>query len=118
MGFAFENFDAVGQYRETEVGKTVDASGNLALPSGPLAFTNAVEMTTKLAKTPELRECMARHWVRYLLRRQELREEKGSIDAMMKAFEQSGWDLRELLVAVTGTRTFTHRQPFQGEQTR
>jgi hypothetical protein len=118
MGFAFENFDAVGQYRDKEVGKPVDASGTLMLSSGPVKFDNAVDMTTKLAQAGELRDCMARHWVRYLLRRPELREEKGSMDAMMKAFEQSGWDLRELLVAFTSTRTFTHRQPFQGEQTR
>jgi len=118
MGFAFENFDAVGQYREMEEGKTVDASGTLTLPTGPVPFQNAVDMTTKLARTTELRDCMARHWVRYLLRRQELREEQGSIDGMMKAFEQSGWDLRELLVAVTSTRAFTHRQAFAGEQTR
>jgi hypothetical protein len=118
MGFAFENFDAVGQYRETEVGKPVDASGTLMLAGGPVAFQNAVEMTTKLAQTTELRDCITRHWVRYLLRRQELREEKGSIDVMMKAFERSGWDVREMLVAITATRAFTHRQPFQGEQTR
>jgi hypothetical protein len=118
MGFAFENFDAVGQYRDTEIGKPVDASGTLKLDSGDLKFSNAVEMTTKLAQTPELRDCMARHWLRYLLRRQEAKEEKGSVDGLMKAFEQSKWDLREMLVSLTTTRAFTHRQPFQGEQTR
>src|SRR6185436_10632894 len=63
-------------------------------------------------------ECVSRHWVRYLLRRQELKEEKASIDALLKAFDESGGDLREVLVAVTGTKAFTHRQPFAGEQTR
>jgi len=118
MGFAFENYDAVGQYRETEVGQMVDASGSLALPSGKLVFKNAVDLVTQLAKTPELRECASRHWVRYLLRRQELKEEKASIDALLQAFDDSGGDLREVLVAIAGTKAFTHRQPFAGEQTR
>jgi uncharacterized protein DUF1592/uncharacterized protein DUF1588/uncharacterized protein DUF1595/uncharacterized protein DUF1585 len=118
MGFAFENYDAVGQYRDTEVGQTVDASGALKLDSGTLEFKNAVDMTTKLAQTPELRSCMTRHWMRYLLRRAEADVEQGSLDDAMKAFEQSKWDLREMLVALTSTRAFTHRQPFQGEQTR
>jgi hypothetical protein len=118
MGFAFENYDAVGQYRTTEVGKPVDASGSLDLGSGKLTYNNAVELSTQLAKTPELRECMSRHWVRYLLRRQEMMEEKASIDALLKAFDGSQGDLREVLVAVTGTKAFTHRQPFAGEQTR
>ena len=117
-GFAFENYDAVGQYRETEVGQPVDATGSLDLPSGKISFKNAVDLTTQLAKTPELRECVSRHWVRYLLRRQEMKEEKASIDALLKAFDGSQGDLREVLVAVTGTKAFTHRQPFAGEQTR
>jgi Protein of unknown function (DUF1592)/Protein of unknown function (DUF1588)/Protein of unknown function (DUF1595)/Protein of unknown function (DUF1585) len=119
MGFAFENYDAVGQYRTTEVGKSVDASGSVDLAtSGKITFKNAVDLTTQLAKTPELRECVSRHWVRYLLRRQEMKEEKTTIDALLKAFDDSQGDLREVLVAVAGTKAFTHRQPFAGEQTR
>jgi hypothetical protein len=118
MGFAFENFDAVGQYRETEVGKKVDASGTLKLPSGDLSYQNAVEMATKLSTSSELRDCMTRNWMRYLLRRQEVDAEKGSVDNALKAFEQSQWDVREMLVALTTQRAFTHRQPFDGEQTR
>jgi len=118
MGFAFENYDAVGQYRTTEVGKPVDSSGTIELGSSKLTFKDAVDLTTQLAKTPELRECVSRHWVRYLLRRQELKEEKTTIDALLKAFDDSQGDLREVLVAVTGTKAFTHRQPFVGEQTR
>jgi hypothetical protein len=52
------------------------------------------------------------------LRRQELKEEKTTIDALLKAFDDSKGDLREVLVAVAGTKAFTHRQPFVGEQTR
>jgi hypothetical protein len=118
MGFAFENYDAVGQYRTTEAGKPVDATGSIEVGSSKLTFKDAVDLTTQLSKTPELRECMSRHWVRYLLRRQELKEEKTTIDALLKAFDDSKGDLREVLVAVTGTKAFTHRQPFVGEQTR
>jgi hypothetical protein len=118
MGFAFENYDAVGQYRETEVGKPVDSSGSIQLTNSVLTFKNAVDLTTQLAKTTDLRECMTRHWMRYLLRRQEVPEEAGSVTNAMKAFEQSQWDVREMLVALTSTRAFTHRQPFPGEQTR
>jgi hypothetical protein len=118
MGFAFENYDAVGQYRETEVGQMVDASGSLELGSGKITFKNAVDLVNQLAKTPELRDCMSRHWVRYLLRRQEMTQEKTSIDALLKAFDDSQGDMREVLVAIAGTKAFTHRQPFAGEQTR
>jgi hypothetical protein len=83
---AFENYDATGGFRTTEAGKAV-------------------------ASTPELRDCVARQWLRYVLRRQELPEEAGSVKALGAAFEDSSWDVRELLVAVTKARAFTHRKP-------
>ena len=38
VGFAFENFDAVGGYRDKEEGLPVDASGKLTLPSGTITL--------------------------------------------------------------------------------
>ena len=37
------------------------------------------------------------------------------MSAMAEAFEKSGYDLKELLVATTKTRAFTHRKPLEGE---
>jgi hypothetical protein len=118
LGFAFENYDAVGGYRTMEEGKPVDSSGKITLKSGDFAFKNAIELTKKLAEAPEVRECVARNWMRYLLRREEVTEEKGSVDGLMKAFESSQWDMREMLVATTTTRAFTHRKLIDGEVTK
>ena len=42
LGFAFENFDAVGRYRTTEQGKPIDASGFYAnaVPAGSRSWMN------------------------------------------------------------------------------
>jgi hypothetical protein len=111
VGFAFENYDATGGFRTTEAGKPVDSSGTVSLPSGDIRFTRGIDFIKAVAGTPELRGCVARQWLRYVLRRQELPEEAGSLEAIDRAFEASGWDVRELLVAVTRTRAFTHRKP-------
>jgi hypothetical protein len=111
VGFAFENYDATGGFRTTEAGRPVDSSGTVSLPSGDIKFTRGIDFIKAVASTPELRDCVARQWLRYVLRRQELPEEAGSVQALGKAFESSGWDVRELLVAVTRTRAFTHRKP-------
>jgi hypothetical protein len=58
---------------------------------------------------------VARQWLRYVLRRAEVPEEAGSVKALTTAFEAASWDVRELLVALTGTRAFTHRKPGDGE---
>jgi len=110
-GFAFENYDATGGYRATEEGQMVDASGSLDLPSGKLTFTNGIDFVKKLAATPEVRDCVARNWMRALLRREESELDGGSLKAVKDAFASSSYDLRALIVGLTKTRAFTHRNP-------
>jgi hypothetical protein len=115
VGFAFENYDAVGGWRDKEEGQTVDASGKLELASGTINFKNGVEFVQQLAKTPEVRECLARNWMRALLRRDERPDEEGSLRAAGQAFAASQYDVRALLLALTKTRAFTHRNPLAGK---
>jgi hypothetical protein len=115
IGFAFENFDAIGGYRTTDVGKTVDASGTVDLSSGTRGFANAVELSRLLAQAPEVRDCLGRQWLRYLLKRREGSGEARSLATAAAAFGDSSYDLRALMVAFTATRAFTHRTPSPGE---
>jgi hypothetical protein len=111
VGFAFENYDAAGGYRAMEEGQQVDASGVLTLKSGNITFKNAVDLTKAMAATPEARDCVARNWMRSLLRREERPIEAGSLKAAEQAFAASSYDVRSLIVSLTKTRAFTHRNP-------
>jgi hypothetical protein len=111
VGFAFENYDAVGGYRTDEEGQKVDASGTLDLPSGTLTYKNAVEFVKSAAKSPELRDCAARNWMRVLLRREERADEAGTLKDISAAFAASNYDVRSLIVALTKSKAFTHRNP-------
>ena len=51
IGFAFENYDAVGRWRTSESGVPVDASG--VMPDGT-KFTNAADLQNALLRRPEL----------------------------------------------------------------
>ena len=110
-GFAFENYDAVGGWRSDEEGQKVDASGTLNLPSGMISFKNAVELMKTVSKSAELRECVAKNWMRALLRREERPDEAGSLKDIGTAFAGSSYDVRSLIVALTKTKAFTHRNP-------
>jgi hypothetical protein len=116
IGFAFENYDAVGTYRTTENNQKVDASGTVDLPtSGKVSFKNAIELSAILAKAPETKDCMVRQWTRYALGRREVPTEDPSFKVLQQAFETSGYNLRDMLVALTKTRMFTHRALTAGE---
>jgi hypothetical protein len=116
IGFAFESFDAIGTYRTTDRNKPVDTTGSLTLPSGtPLSFKDAPEMVGKLAKLPEVQECVATQWMRYMLGRREVEGEAPSLAVLRDVFKKSNHDLRELLIGMTRTRSFTHRSLSAGE---
>jgi hypothetical protein len=115
IGFAFENYDAIGAFRAMENGKPVDASGTVTLGSSTLTFNNGVEFVKQLAKLPEVSACVAKQYLRYALRRKEVATEDPSIKVLDETFKTSGYDLRELLVSLTKTRAFTHRALSAGE---
>ena len=115
IGFAFENYDAVGAWRDVDAGKPVDASGTFPFVGGDVSFKNAVEFTKALSTSKEARECFTKQFLEYTLRRPALEGEEASVKAIADAFATSNYDLKELLVATTRTRAFTHRQPLAGE---
>jgi hypothetical protein len=115
LGFAFEHYDAIGGWRDMDGGKAVDASGVLELGGKQKTFKDALELSALLAQASEVRECMARQWLRFALRRHENPGDTASVLAALETFGKSGYDLRELMVALTKTRAFTHRVASPGE---
>jgi hypothetical protein len=111
LGFAFEHYDGVGRYRTMDNNQPVDASGTLELRTGPVKFKDAVELMPALAGSEEVRSCLPTQWMRYMLRREELSGDKPSLTAIEKAFHDSGYDMRELLVAIVSSDAFTRRAP-------
>jgi hypothetical protein len=115
LGFAFENYDGIGQYRTMDNGQTVDASGTLELASGAVKFKDAIELMPALAGASEVRSCLATQWMRYMLRREETKGDMASLEAVQKVFRDSSYDMRELLVAIVSSDAFTRRTPAAGE---
>jgi hypothetical protein len=115
LGFAFESYDAIGAWRTTDQGKPVDTTGSVVLPSGTVAFKNAVELARGLARSKDVQDCVATQWLRYLVRRGERLGDQASLRAAGDAFRRSSYDIRELLVALVKSRAFTHRSPSLGE---
>jgi hypothetical protein len=115
LGFAFENYDAVGGYRTTDGGQPVDATGVVQLGGQTRAFANAIELVGLLAQSDEVRGCMGAQWLRYALRRQEGPGDAASLASAQEAFRKSSYDIRELIVGLVRTHAFTHRTASMGE---
>ncbi|HVJ22140.1 MAG TPA: DUF1588 domain-containing protein [Polyangiaceae bacterium] len=50
-GFALEHFDEVGEYRETDGGKPVDASGWIVIDDVEVSFTSIADLAPRLAES-------------------------------------------------------------------
>jgi hypothetical protein len=109
IGLPLENYDAVGLYRETENGVTIDASG--AVPDTEGTVDGPVELVQKLAATPATHECFASHWANFAYGRtlDAADQQDACTNAdLSKRFEASGYDVKELLVALTQSDAFLY----------
>lgn len=110
IGLTFENYDAVGRWRDTEKGGApVNASGALQRSDvdGPVA--NAVELSKKLAQSAQVQQCVTVNWFRYANGRGESMQDSCSILRALSTFKESGGDLRALVLAQTQTDAFLYR---------
>lgn len=117
LGYPFETYDAIGQWRTTDQGIAVDASGEItgADPSTNGKVTGAVDMLKKLSTSPMVANCLSTMWFRWGLGRNEdtksaTREDACSIETIQKQFQTSGYDMRTLPLAVASTDAFRYRK--------
>lgn len=93
-GFAFENFDALGQYVTVEAGSDadgsyelpIDASGGLPLPSGELVeVSSAVALSEALASSTAFSDCVAEHWFAVATRRTPAEADERTLESLREA---------------------------------
>jgi hypothetical protein len=109
IGFGFESFDGMGEYRTVDQGIPVDASGTLTSTDVNGSFDGAVDLATKVAGSKEVSACMVTQWFRYAFGRGDTPDDGCSLETATQAFDASNHDMRELLVALTQTDAFRFR---------
>src|SRR6185436_17516181 len=60
IGLTFENYDAMGRWRDKENGLAIDASGDLKGTDVDGPFVGAVELAKKLASSQKASDCVVR----------------------------------------------------------
>ena len=109
LGFGLENYDAVGAWRTMDQGVPVNASGDVTSTvdiDGP--FTGGAELANTLASSAQVRDCAPTQAVRFAWGRRETPDDACSVAAVQKAFADSDGNLKELMVKLTLTDTFTN----------
>jgi Protein of unknown function (DUF1592)/Protein of unknown function (DUF1588)/PA14 domain/Cytochrome C oxidase, cbb3-type, subunit III len=101
LGFALENFDAVGRYRELEKGKPVDASGGFVQRSGArVEFRGAKELVNFVARSEETHRSFARQLFHHMIQQPVLAYGPETLTELTRFFEDSDLKLHALMVEI------------------
>jgi hypothetical protein len=111
MGLAFENYDGVGLWRDTDNGAEIDVSGEIPTTDVAGPFEGALEFGQRLAASQDARECYLGRYMTYAYGRALDDSDECSRVNAASAFEQAQGNIKELILAVTQTDGFLLRAP-------
>jgi hypothetical protein len=108
VGFALENFDAVGQYRaKDERNRDIDTSG-LELFGQPIS--DAVSLAAAIESNPAFMRCFVEHLYAYSTGRTASTAEKVGLEALAQASDQHQNRLLPLLKTIIQSDAFRLRK--------
>jgi hypothetical protein len=116
IGFAFEHYDAVGRYRQTDAGEPVDASGALVGTDVDGDIDGVQELAQRLLESDQVRACVTTQWFRYAFGRSENTDDACALDALTQQLENSNGDLLAVLRATVRLETFHGYDPAATEE--
>ena len=101
LGFALEEFDAVGRYRETEQDRQIDVSGHYRRRTGDTAeFNGANELADFLVQSQETHRSFARQLFHHMVQQPILAYGPQSIDQLAQTFADDQLNMQQLMVEI------------------
>lgn len=105
LGFALEEFDAIGRHRAAEVRgdveKPIDASGSYLPREGPVAaFRGARELAAYLTSSRDAQEAFVQSLFHALVKQPVRAWGSNALENLRTSFEVGGFDIRRLVVDI------------------
>ena len=102
IGLGLENFDGAGQYRASENGAQIDASGKL---DGE-AFNDGVGLGLAIHDNPALKSCVVNRLYAYSVGRKVTPEERTLLKNYENVLDQRGYRFDEMLRLIILDKSF------------
>ena len=106
LGYGLENYDSVGRWRTTDLGKPIDSTGEILDTDVDGPFMGGVELADRVAQSADVATCVSRQLFQFAAGRPDGTKDALSMSQLGKHFEEAHHDLRELMVALTQTDAF------------
>jgi Protein of unknown function (DUF1592)/Protein of unknown function (DUF1588)/Protein of unknown function (DUF1585)/Protein of unknown function (DUF1587)/Protein of unknown function (DUF1595) len=109
LGLGFENFDAIGRWREEDGDKPIDATG--VLRDGR-TFKGSAELVRLLVdRQPEINRFFSQKLLTYALGRGLEPYDNCAVDQIVQSASKRGNSVRSFILAVVASEPFTSRRP-------
>jgi len=102
MGLALENYDGAGQYRTSENGVPIDATGEL----DGVKFDGAVQLGQALRNNPKVSACLVETALRYSFGRRLTAMDDGMLARLKTQFSTDGYHVPDLIRAIVLSPTY------------
>jgi hypothetical protein len=110
IGFAFENFDALGQYRTTDNGQPVNSAATYTFVDGrEISYTGAVDLSKQLAELPEVHACYTQQLLEFMLGRDLQQVDQVVVRDLAAQSLKDHLSIKELVLDVVTSNTFRVR---------
>jgi hypothetical protein len=109
VGFAFEHFDGMGQYRDMENGKPIDSSGGYPFLEGYKTFADAGELMRAMADGEQAHTCYAKKIAGHALQRDIVAADMPMLAALKTASMATGGSLKQVMLELVRNPAFRTR---------
>jgi hypothetical protein len=107
LGLPLELFDAIGRYRTTELGLTIDPSGEFE----EVPVADARELEVAVGSSAAVAQCIVRKYYSYALGYVERDVDGSVVNSLAASFQASGFKLRDLVLDVVTHDAFSAVAP-------
>jgi hypothetical protein len=98
LGFAFENYDAIGRFRAEENGKPIDAAGAYVTSLGDqVEFNSSKELGDFLAASPEVHQAIVKQLFQFFVKQPLPAYGLDQSDSLTKSLQNHGFKVRPLM---------------------
>ena len=112
LGLPFEMYNHAGLFRETELGKPVDTTGEIIDSGDPTLdgkVANGIELIQKLAASKRAEQVFVRHAFRCWMGRNETLNDAAVLQDAYRAYKDRGGSMRAMLVSLLTSDAFLYR---------
>ncbi|MBD3673264.1 MAG: DUF1588 domain-containing protein [Planctomycetaceae bacterium] len=113
LGLPFEMFNHAGVYRETELGKPVDTTGEIIDSGDPSLdgkVNDAIDMIRKIAESERAEQVFVRHAFRFWMGRNETLNDAPVLQEAYRAYKENGGSMNALITSLLTSDAFLYRQ--------